>query len=535
MERGSLTGCPLIRAKNQSQQAFDMSITAMIRRCATCFACCQWAVAPALLVLFAGLLTSAAALAAPWIDGGDRSLRSDIELLAARGLIAGPVTTWPIPAGQFANLQEGTSLAGQPEHVRKAAQRVLTRLGGPGGGLRPSGEVRVASDPNLIRDFGDNARDEVDARVGLDYDGERFAANLRVGALSGFDGNGYRPTLDGSYATALLGNWQLYGGFVEKWYGPGQVSSLILSNNSRPFPKIGITRNGTEAFETRWLSWLGNWQLDFFVGLLEEQRRQVQDTWVGSLRFEFMPAQGFTVAITRAVQFCGESLGCNPLEAAFAINNTDSDRNNSNDQATIEFKYVRDFNRFTVSPYVQFLNDDTGPFINAFTSYLTGLNWAGPWGASGAAWSFTAEYSDTRATDDWFEFDDRLTGLAYNNDEYADGFRYRGRTIGFSLDSDSTLISLVGGLTDSRGRHYRLAWHNAQISTAELAALQATGTNFQFNSVSAQPVNVHQIEGGISAPWRNFLFDLSVRWQDATPFPDRGSEFNVEAGVQFRF
>ena len=60
------------------------------------------------------------------------------------------------------------------------------------------------------RDFGDAARDEVDVRAGLNHDGEQFAANLRVGALSSVDGAGWQPTLDGSWATALLGNWQAY-------------------------------------------------------------------------------------------------------------------------------------------------------------------------------------------------------------------------------------------------------------------------------------------------------------------------------------
>ena len=106
-------------------------------------------------------------------------------------------------------------------------------------------------------------------------------------------------------------------------------------------------------------------------------------------------------------------------------------------------------------------------------------------------------------------------------------------TLGFSLDSDSVLISFAGAITDTAGRRYRLEYHNAQISSGELT--NAPLNAFYVNTVSSQPVTVNQIETGISAPWRNVLFDLSVRWQDATPFPDRGSEFNIEAGVQLRF
>lgn len=487
---------------------------------------------PPMLGLTLSLLAGTAS-ATPWAEVGDRALRNDIEILAARHLIDGPVTTWPIPVGFFARLRDSAALGEQPEYVRLAADRVLARLDGQAG-LRPAAEIRVASEPNLIRDFGAAARDEVDVRAGLDYDGDAFAVNLRVGALTGLDGDRYRFALDGSYASTLIGNWQLYGGWIDKWYGPGHASSLILSNNARPFPKIGITRNSPEAFATKWLSWLGTWQLDFYVGLLEEDARLEGNTGVGSLRFAFVPADGLEIAITRVVQFCGGGNNCNPLEAAFAINNTDSDRNNSNDQATIEFKYVKDFNKVMFSPYVQFLNDDTGPFTHSYTSYLGGLHWTGPWGSNGTQWSLTAEYTDSRATLDWFSFGKRLPGFAYNNDEYIDGFRYRGRTMGFSLDSDSVLFSLAGAITDSAGRQYRLAYYNAQISTTELAAIQAEG-GFRRNVVSARPVQVNQVEGGIRLPWNRLLFDLSVRWQDQQPFPDAGAKLNVEAGVQLRF
>ncbi|HTY50340.1 MAG TPA: hypothetical protein VMB48_11690, partial [Steroidobacteraceae bacterium] len=37
--------------------------------------------------------------AAPWADVGDAQLRSDIEQLAAAGIIANITTQWPIPWG----------------------------------------------------------------------------------------------------------------------------------------------------------------------------------------------------------------------------------------------------------------------------------------------------------------------------------------------------------------------------------------------------------------------------------------------------
>ncbi|MDP3293321.1 MAG: capsule assembly Wzi family protein [Nevskia sp.] len=480
---------------------------------------------------------SNSAQAAPWAEVGDRSLRNDIEILHARGLIDGPITTWPIPVGFFSALHNAQSLVGQPEYVQLAAQRVLARLDGhnnDGQPLHAAGTFRLSSEPNLIRDFGDNARDEADIRAGLDYENERFAANLRVGALSNIDGDGYRFALDGTYVTALLGNWQLYGGYIDKWYGPGYTSSLILSNNARPFPKIGITRNNSTAFETPWLSWLGRYQIDFFVGLLEEDARDDRNTGVGSIRISIEPINGLELTVTRVSQFCGGDNACKPFRAAFGINNTDKDRNASNDEGTFEIKYTYDFNVVSFSPYLQIMNEDTGPFTHSYESHMGGLSWAGPWDQNGASWRLVAEYTDSRATLDAFSFGNRVTGLAYNNDQYTDGFRYRGRTMGFSLDSDSTLFTVSGLMLMPNGWTYRAAFHNAHISTAELAAAQASGSILR-NTVSAQPVTVNQYEAGVTIPWQSLSFDLGVRYQDEQPFPDVGSQFNVEAGVQLRF
>ena len=52
----------------------------------------NWAMAAAALVLAGPALGNE-----PWLEVGDLALRSDVEILAARGLIDGPTTTWPLP------------------------------------------------------------------------------------------------------------------------------------------------------------------------------------------------------------------------------------------------------------------------------------------------------------------------------------------------------------------------------------------------------------------------------------------------------
>ncbi|MDB5987196.1 MAG: hypothetical protein JWR16_2249 [Nevskia sp.] len=473
--------------------------------------------------------------AQPWLEVGDRALRSDVELLAARGLIDGVVTTWPIPAGQLARLADDERLSSEPAFVQAAAWRVRARvdLKRDKPSLQPTADARVTNASDTVRDFGTLARDQADVRAGLLWDSASVDAALRVGEQTRFDGDNARFALDGSYVAALLGGMRFYGGWVEQWDGPGWTSSLLLSNNARPFPKIGLMRDDTHAFQTPWLSWIGPWQLNFFVGLLDGPRTD-KNTVLSGLRFSFNPLPGLEIALTRDTEMCGSHHPCNPLKAEFGVRNDPQSTNTTNDEAGIDFKYSHSLGALSISPYLQFMNEDTGPFTHAYTSYLGGLSLAGPWGESGAHWRFTSEYADSVATLNWFDFGKKATGTAYNNGGYTDGYRYRDRTLGFSLDSDSRLLSLAGQLTDRDGWTYRLVYYRARINSAALAAIQQGGSTTR-NVVSAQPVFINQFEAGLSVPLRLFSFDFAVRGQDAQPYPHAGGKLAVEGGISYHF
>ena len=53
-----------------------------------------------------------------------------------------------------------------------------------------------------------------------------------------------------------------------------QLKSQLTAACAPPvsFPSIGFTRAGTAAFHTPWLSWIGPWQAEFFVGVLDGKR-----------------------------------------------------------------------------------------------------------------------------------------------------------------------------------------------------------------------------------------------------------------------
>jgi hypothetical protein len=106
--------------------------------------------------------------------------------------------------------------------------------------------------------------------------------------------------------------------------------------------------------------------------------------------------------------------------------------------------------------------------------------------------------------------------------------RYRDRTLGFSLDTDSTLASLQGSWTDSAGRFYELSLHHATIGSRHIPP----GTNI----VSFTPVNLDMADARISLPFtlnnRTFKLDVSGRIQDDQPRPSSGFAAAVEVALR---
>jgi hypothetical protein len=142
--------------------------------------------------------------ASPWLDVGDSTLRGDVELLAAHGLIDGVTMTWPIPKRQIERgLASSDRLASEPPSVRAAALRVRTALGLDANPtqLHPLADLKATNRAEVIRSFDASARDEFDAKAGGEWSGENESLRLLAGVQTAANGDGGRPSLDGSAAS----------------------------------------------------------------------------------------------------------------------------------------------------------------------------------------------------------------------------------------------------------------------------------------------------------------------------------------------
>jgi len=487
----------------------------------------------ACVALFATFATGHAR-ATPWAEVGDIQLRSDIQVLAAAGLIDNVTMQWPMPwGGIVASLDKADDLEGQPEYVREAAERVETMA------RREVQTDRMNYDlsadftnlPDVVRGFDGMGREDVQGAVSGEWMGSNTAIRVSVGAqtLNRYDHQ--TLMLDGSYIAQRIGNIAFYAGYQTHWWGPGWDTALSLSNNARPFPQIGYRRLSTTAFSWPILRWLGPWNHEQFFGIFDDPRL-ARNTIIHGTRFEFNPFKGFEFAIARLTELCGTGHPCEFSEL-FNVQNGNAYSSKSKDEADLDFRYTSTFEGFTYELYNQEMNRDTGPFVHSDTSHLFGASVWIP--VRNTAVRFTAEYADTISTENFFSFGKDFYGITYTDYKYVDGWQYRGRTLGSSLDTDSRLASFHASWLGPQSVTYTLtyyrAWIGSPLTNAVGAQYSASGYG---NRVSTSPVAIDIAEARLKVPFRNLSVEAAVRLQDDQPRPDKGFAAAGELSINYR-
>lgn len=467
-----------------------------------------------------------AAQASPWAEVGDSQLRSDIQILAEAGIVDDITTQWPIPwAGLATQLRDQISLAAQPPYVREAARRVMAYAKSQMNRNTFSGSATWDFTNNVdpVRGFDGLGRNKGESQMSFEYMDSDTSLRLSVGAWTDFTTRSTHYDPDGTYIAQRIGGTVVYAGYISQWWGPGWISALSLSNNARPFPQVGFERIDTSPFRSPLLSWLGPWQAQFLVGWLDDNRVSMNTAYNG-LRFTFNPIPGLQIGMARTEELCGEGHPCVPIAEYFEFTNQANHVNRTNDEGVIDIHYTNRTAGIPWEIYTQEMNEDSNPIIHSVTSHLFGASVWLPMLKN--TMRLTLEYTDTVPTEDIFSFGNVDHGAAYNNFQYIDGMRYRGRTLGFSLDSDSRLLSLQAAWVDSDDWTYEATLHHAVISNPN---------NTAGNVVTSAPVIVNLAEARVGIPWHHWKLNLAARIQDDQPRPDRGATGAVEAAVTYNF
>ncbi len=495
------------------------------------------------LVLVAFSLSGRAG-ASPWAEVGDAQVRSDVEVLAAAGIIDDVTTQWPLPwGGILYRLERADSLEGEPDYVRAAADRLEQEAKSAIATGRTNYAVTsdVTNLPDVVRGFDALGRENMQAQVSGEWMGEDTVVRVQIGAQSLNRYDHQTLLLDGSYAMQRIGNAAIYAGYVTHWWGPGWDTALSLSNNARPFPQIGVTRIDTTPFSNPWLSWIGPWQAEFLVGDLDGPRL-ARNTLFDGVRVSINPVPGLELALARTEQLCGSNQPptayfdgihpCKPIAEFFNVTNTTAHPSNSKDEVNMDLRYTNRFRQVSYAIYTQEMNRDTGPFVHSDTSHLFGLSAWAP--VRGTAIRFTTEYADTISTQNFLSFNNDFYGQTYWDYKYQDGWQYRGRTLGSSLDTDSRLASFHASWMGPQNWTYTLSYYRAWISSPNTPTSNSSIVPAGANRVSAIPVTIDIGEARVHFPFDRLSVDVAARIQDDQPRPDRGFVAVGELALSYR-
>jgi len=404
----------------------------------------------------------------PWLAPGDEGVRSDIQRLADAGILRGPVTTWPISWPDIARDALAAREIGLDVATAEALMRIqrLSRAassqGFAGLGLRASASHRPAE----LRTFAETPREEGEVALRASWLTDHLALNLQGTVVADPDDQ-KRYRADGSYIGVNVGNFMLSAGLMERWWGPGWDGSLILSTNARPIPSVTLERNYTDPFKTKLLSWIGPWRASIAIG--EEESHGVAVTGVRFLaaRVNFKPRPWLEFGLTRTAQWCGGDRPCgwstfkdlligrdNQVEGGLP-----SVEQPGNQMAGYDMRLRSPWKALPIALYGQMIGEDEA---GGLPSRFLGLFGLETWGSSRwGGYRFRAEYADTACS---FSRQVQLYNCAYRNGIYPQGYTYRGRVIGHSLDNDSRMFSVAGVVTRPNGDLFSLEVRRAQLN-----------------------------------------------------------------------
>jgi len=253
--------------------------------------------------------------------------------------------------------------------------------------------------------------------------------------------NGHDANVEGSYLAGKLWNQWLIAGQIPTYWGPGHDGSLIRGDASRPVYGITAQRAVQNAFETKWLSWIGSWQYQAFAGQLDDYKA-IPDAKLLGLRLTAQPLPYLEFGASRILQWGGEgrSESLDSLWNAIKGNdNFDSaDDDKSNQIAGLDFRLnMQPLLQIPVGIYGQYVGEDEAGFLPAKKMYLAGTDFSSIY--KNMPYQLYAEWADTRTNG-------QVDGVSYNHYVYTDGYYQHGFPLGHAIGGDGQMYSVGGDI-----------------------------------------------------------------------------------------
>jgi Capsule assembly protein Wzi len=233
---------------------------------------------------------------------GDRGLRADLAWLVDRRVLSLPLGTWPLPSSTLQAASSGVDSRTLDPADADALARLQRAVRRGTDTARMSAHVNTARHPSL--DGGEAARGTASGALSFYAGSEQWGGQLSLGVTAdSLAANDPRGNLDGSYLAVLFSGTLVAAGVTDRWWGPGQFTSPILSTAARPIAGLTVRRADDSAAESPWLQWIGRWGYEFSAGGLAHYDPDGARTL--GLRLYTRPWPNVEIGVSRSILWGG--------------------------------------------------------------------------------------------------------------------------------------------------------------------------------------------------------------------------------------
>ena len=393
---------------------------------------------------FAILSALALPVAAQGIVLNNEDLRTDLNWLNQQGVIQISTSTWPLSGEEIQRALSTAKIENTAQ--QKVINSVMANLEAENTSIKLA--LFAETDPqNIPQKFADEQKSQYQAALELNAGGAQWDARLRVNAEKDpIIDNGHDVNVEGSYLAGKLWNQWLIAGQIPTYWGPGHEGSLIRGDASRPVYGFTMQRAEQQAFETKWLSWIGPWQYQAFAGQLDDYEA-VPDTNILGLRLTAQPLPYLELGASRTFQIDGQGQP-DSLKAywnafigkdnACDDNGCTGEGNASNQIAGFDARLnLQQWFKVPLSLYGQFVGEDEAGLLPSKKMYLAGIDYSSQF--KNMPFQIYTEWADTRTNGE-------VQGISYNHHIYTDGYYQHGFPLGHAMGGDGQMLSLGGDI-----------------------------------------------------------------------------------------
>lgn len=388
------------------------------------------------------LLTAASsAVFAQGLVLNNDDLRTDLNWLNQQGVINISTSTWPLSGDE---IQRALSQAKVTHPAQqKVINSVLNALKADNDTVKV-GAFAGTDIKDIPQAFGNNHKSQYEGSVEFNAGGENWDAKIRLNAEKDPQiDNGHDANVEGSYVAGKIWNQWVVAGQIPTWWGPAHDGSLIRGDASRPVYGVTMQRAVQDAFETKWLSWIGPWQYQLFAGRLQDYESDPGVKLLG-MRLTAQPLPYLELGASRAIQFGGGDRPENWDRFWKAVVGRDNVQDGSEDPSNQLGGFdarlsLQPLLQIPVSIYGQMIGEDEAGYLPAKWMYLAGTDFSSVY--KNMPYQLYAEWADTRTNLG------EMTGISYTHYVYHDGFYQQGFPLGHGMGGDGQMYSVGGNIS----------------------------------------------------------------------------------------